>query len=166
MNYRAISFFSLLFVAAAYMPAFAIDDGAIVTCDQQKKTLKVEHILDPANGFWKKHRTTGINFSDLLVIKKDRVVSHKSKTFQCRFNDTSIKVTIAPQPFNDDIQGQCGAAVTGAITIVKDDKTVLKMEPFDTSPDCITEGGKIIKTITMAASDTVPKVNRIRKPDL
>lgn len=167
MNYRNISISWLLFLASTYAhPAIAVDDGAIVTCDQQKKILKIEHILEPSNGFWKKYPSTGINFSDLLIIKKDRVIRHKTKTFKCRLNDANIKVTIEPQPFNDDIQGQCGAAVTGIITVARNDKTVLNREPFDTSSDCIVEGGIIIKSITVTSGDSAPQVKRIKKPDL
>ena len=167
MNYRKISTLSFLFITTIYaQSAFAVSEGVVFFCDQQNQILKVEHILEPPNGFWKKHRSTGIDFSDLLVIKKDRVIKHKTKTFHCNFKDTSIKVTIEPQPFNDDIQGACGAAVTGAITIVKNGKTVLNREPFDTSPDCIVGGSEIIKTIKMRSGDNAPKVKYIKKPDL
>jgi len=48
------------------------------------------------------------------------------RIIDCRLGNSIYKVTIKPDPYNpDDLQGECGACVSGTVSIEKDGKSIL-----------------------------------------
>jgi uncharacterized protein YecT (DUF1311 family) len=126
----------VIFICSSINFANADSTSVVVTCNPAKKQLLVEYFTafgvsavrpkEPAT-------TQIIDLWDLVTIEKCpkgdacSVKSEQDKIITCQLDNSLFHVIITPLPFNpDNLQGACGAAITGSITVMKDDKIFLE----------------------------------------
>ena len=136
-----IAIVGVIFICSSINFACADSPSVVVSCNPGEKKLLIEYYTafgvsavrpkEPAT-------TQIIDLWDLVTIEKCpkghrypgdacSVESELVKIITCQLDNSLFQVIIKPLPFNPgDLQGACGAAVTGTIAIIKDNKTFLK----------------------------------------
>lgn len=147
--------------------AYADDSSVVVSCNTDRKQLLIEYFTSfEVSAVRPKNPATTqiIKLWDLVTFEKCPkghpyagdacfVKSEQDKIATCKLDNSLFRVIIKPLPFNPDLQGACGAAITGTITIIKDNKTFLE-ETMLQSQDCeklYDETEKIVEAIEVLA---------------
>jgi hypothetical protein len=159
-----IAIVGVIFTCSWINFAYADPPSVVVSCNQIKKLLLVEYYTtfgvsavrptEPAT-------TQIIDLWDLVTIGKCPkghrfpgdacyVESERVKIITCKLDNSLFQVKVKPLPFNPyDLQGACGASITGTVAIMKDNKTFLE-ETLLQSQACeklYDETEKIVKSI-------------------
>lgn len=150
----------------------------VVSCYPDNNRLLVEYYTNfgvPAVRAKNDRTTQIVDLWDLVTIEKypkrheyagaaRSVASEKDKIISCRLANSLYQVVIKPLPFNpDDLQGDCGAAITGTVAIKKDNAEFLK-ETLLQSQNCddldnVNE--EIVSTIEVVSGEKNARVKRI-----
>jgi len=145
-----IAIVSVILTCSSINFAYADNSSVVVSCNTDKKQLLIEYYtsFDVSAVRPKKPATTQIiDLWDLVSFEKCpkghplagdacSVKSEKDKIVTCKLGNSLFQVIIKPLPFNpSDLQGACGAAITGTVTIMKDNHTFLE-ETLLQSQDC------------------------------
>ena len=155
----------------------AQDEEVLVTCDTKAKTLLLKYSFDSPDKGRQSKLPGHVAFWDLLTIEKCsrtdrypgdpcRVVGMKERILSCKLGEDRYTMRFNPEPFNDDLQGRCGAVVSGSVSISKNGRPLLKRTSFDPSRDCAANGVKVISTIEVRPSEIEPRVTWAARDDL
>jgi hypothetical protein len=148
--------------------------AAIVTCLPSTHQLSIQYLWDSDQQGWDDPNC--IRFFDLLVIERCgpthpyagsacSVLDIREKVVPCRLGTDSFSVILRPVPFNDDLQGACGAYVSGIVSIRKNGKLFLKDIAFDESYDCHADSVRVLSRLTIGPNDTTAHLTySIRDP--
>ncbi len=161
--FTARRFLLLLSACAALRATQLRAQAAIVTCRPGPHQLSIQYLWDSDQPGWDDPKR--VRFFDLLVIERfgpahpyagapRSVLDIRDKVVFCRLGADSFSVTFQPVPFNVDLQGACGAYVSGTVSIQKNGKPFLKEIAFDESDDCNADGVRVLSRLTVGPNDT------------
>jgi hypothetical protein len=151
---KIVAIFLLAMVFAPLIYAQAV----VVNCDQDKKQVQIKYVWDSSQKDWTNLKR--IIFFDLLVVKKCgpehrypgdacSVNQQRSKVATCKLGVNQFSMKFEPYPFNDDLQGACGAVVSGVVAISKNGKKLREPVAFDESGNCHDHTVRVVSEITI-----------------
>lgn len=155
--------------------AYADDSGVVITCDHKKQKLLIEYHKDMSDIKLNSKNSEKVNFWDLVITEKcskdDRfpgdacfVTGIKEKNINCSLGKNHYRVTLKPIPYNpNDLEGECGAAVTGSVSISKDGHKFLDETYFE-DPRCpalYDEEAEIISIIYVIPTEKAAHIEKI-----
>lgn len=114
----------------------ALDHYPLITyqCDQSKDIVLVTNRL-LKNGEEKtfKYSDADGTYSawDLVKIKDNVIIDSSAISKECKLSSGQYKVILEPQIFNHDLSGFCGANISVAITILKNNVEIMERKPFE-----------------------------------
>lgn len=97
-----------------------------------------------------------------IVRKPDstRIGSSTVVTNTCRLSGGEYRVTLEPHIFSNDLNGRCGAAISGAVTVTRDGREVLERTAFE---DYCHGNAPIITMIRISGASGESEIKRIPK---
>jgi hypothetical protein len=168
-----------LSIAILFPAHFAFADdygtGVVVSCDNQKQKLLVEYHKDMSSVKPMLENSKRVSFWNLLIIDKcskdDRfpgdpcsVIGIKEENFNCSLGKNNYQVTLRPIAYNpSNMEGECGAAVTGAVSILKDGNNFLDATNFE-EPNCSAlydEKAEIIPSISVTPKEKAAHIEKV-----
>ncbi len=172
--------FIFFLLALVCIRGMATEAGAVITCDKERHELRVQYNRDVKEIEMPKSGDQRVRFWDLLKIKKCspghqfaggpcEVAETRIKRSSCQIGEAEFRITLEPLPYNTaDLTGECGAAVTGSITISKGKQKIVNQEFFE-HPSCpmlYDENAEAITEIIIRADDNQPIIVRKKNPFL
>lgn len=167
-----MKFAALLYGVAASAAAFAMDDGVVLHCERDKQQLRIEHVLErKPPEFWSASSARVLFLNFLKIERCDPADRHsgdpcaiqakRTVTRSCVMGKDSFTVRVRPEPFNEDLQGQCGAKVTASLEIWRNGEVVLPWTTLDGNfSDCASDDVTVVKSITLKRDGATIEVNR------
>ena len=151
-------------------------EEAVVTCDAKTQTLLIKYIHDSPDKGSKSKLPGHVVFWNLLKIEKCsqsdrypgdpcRVVGTRRTLVSCELGEDRLTMSFLPEPFNNDLQGSCGAVVSGSVAIEKNGRAFLKATSFDPSGDCTMDKVKVISTIEVRSNQKEPMITWAERDD-
>ena len=89
-----------------------------------------------------------------------RIIKSTKVTNNCKLSSGEYTITLEPQIFSKDLNGQCGATISGAVTIIFDGIELLERTAFE---DYCHGNAPIITRITVFGKTGEYKIKRIAK---
>ena len=101
---------------------------------------------------------------DMVEIAREtdstRIIKSSKITNSCKLSSGVYTTVLEPQIFSEDLDGQCGATISGAVTIVFDESELLERTAFE---DHCQGDAPIITRITVFGKTGEYKIKRIAK---
>ena len=89
-----------------------------------------------------------------------RIVRTKKITKQCKLSSGEYTITLEPQVFNRDLDGDCGASISSAFTVTHADTEIQQRTPFE---DYCHGNSPIITRVTVFGRTGEVKIKRIAR---
>jgi hypothetical protein len=138
ISFRLLPVALFLLAASVSHPGFAefveLSASATSTCQPEKQRLVVRYFPSLTEAQVRKLKP--VVFFRLLKLGKDgaTVTGTRSSSFDCRLGADRYTVTLSPGVPNPNLNGRCGAAITGLLSVKRNDSALLselEFEPLD-----------------------------------
>lgn len=160
---------AFLAFAAACLPARATEDAVLLRCDRQAGELVIEYLVEPPPASASHADEERVRFRDLLEVERcgpghplagDACTVRGTKTAErtCQLGGRVLSVRITPQPYNYNLQGQCGARITGVLEVREGQASLLRPTPLDPNRDCASGDQEVVKTVRIRRDEPRPRV--------
>lgn len=156
----------LLLSSFLYAPtSFAKDYFPLITyeCNPAKDFILVTHALlkDGKEKGFKYSKADGTYTPwDLVEIENNKIIDTRSIKNICKLGSVEYSVILEPQVFNKNLDGQCGATISAAITIVANNVAIMERKAFDfycTGNSPVITGVKVIGKTGEIKTRTEPR---------
>lgn len=165
----------LLSLAVASFTASATEDGILLRCDPDGKELVVEYLVDRDPTDSRRPQGEFVRFRDHLEIERcgrDRANAGDACTVRdtrtavraCRLGARTLSVRITPAPYNFNLQGYCGARISGVLEIRDGERLLMGPTPLDASADCAAEGVQVVRSVRILRDEAAPRVTYQPRP--
>ncbi|MDH5711784.1 MAG: hypothetical protein OEZ15_09000 [Gammaproteobacteria bacterium] len=116
--------------------SFAIDHYPLITyqCDQTKDIVLITSRLlkgGEEKTFKFSDADGTYNAWDLVKIKDNTIIDSSTIIKDCVLSTGQYRVVLEPQIFNHDLAGFCGANISVAITVLKNNVEIMERKPFE-----------------------------------
>jgi hypothetical protein len=174
-NLLAVTLSIAILFPAHFTYADDYGSGAVVSCDSKKQQLLVEYHKVMSSVKPRLENSKMVSFWNLLIIEKcskdDRfpgdpcsVIGIKEENINCSLGKSNYQVTLRPIAFNPNaLQGACGAAATGSVSIRKDGNKFLDETYFE-EPSCSAlydEKAEIISSISVTQKEKAAHIEKV-----
>ena len=136
-------------------------------CDAEANVLTITHsLLKSHDGKAPDYAAADGTYSlwDMVTVAHEtdstRIIKSTKATRRCRLSSGEYTVILEPQIFSEDLESQCGAMISGAVTVTHEGNEILERTAFEENCDDKTP---IITRITVFGKTTDYKIKRIPK---
>ena len=136
-------------------------------CDAEANVLTITHsLLKSDQGDVSDYTAADGTYSlwDMVTVahKTDstRIIKSTKATRRCKLSSGDYTVILEPQVFSKDLGSQCGAMISGAVTVIHDGSEILERTAFEENCD---DEAPIITRITVFGKTAEYKIKRIPK---
>lgn len=162
---------AILAMAAGCLAAAATEDAVLLRCDRQAGELVIEYLVEPPPASASNADEERVRFRDLLDVERcgpghplagDACSVRATRTAErtCQLGGRVLSVRITPQPYNHNLQGQCGARITGVLEVREGQASVLRPTPLDPNTDCASGDQEVVKSVRIRRDEPAPRVTR------
>jgi hypothetical protein len=161
-----IVLFAFLLSSISAISAFAQTPVASCAADAKTGTLVIRYTpdLNDETPAWPE-KPEPVHFFKLLVLDStgSMVEDTQIRTFKFKLRSDAFEVLLEPGVPNVNLQGMCGGAVTGIVTVKRNGAKILDAKEFE-ALDCFNRE-KYIRRITFRAGSSRPEMQYGKYPE-